>query len=192
MKKGFMMTFALLLVAVGAYYVSGTYARYTEQVTSVGTATIAKWGFTDDNPATFEIKLDETNLDATTLVNERIAPGTTGTFDIAINNATTETAVDVNITIAKENVPTNLKFYTDNTYTTEFSDTGLNATLAAKDAVGLTKTVYWKWVYNETPEATRDENDTTDGKAAGDMTVTLTIVGTQAKPSTTAYTYGWK
>ncbi len=190
MKKGLIITIALLLIVVGAYFVSGTYARYTEQVKREATATVAKWDFTTDNPTDFSIDLTET-YDASTLVDGKIAPGTKGKFDIVLKNAKTETAVDVNVAIAKENVPTNLKFYTDNTFATEFTAAELNAVLKAKDATGLTKTIYWKWDYNNTADATKDGQDTTDGKAAKTMKVTLTITGTQKAPGATAVASAW-
>lgn len=191
MKKGFLMTFALLLVAVGAYFVSGTYARYTEKVTREGSATVAKWDFATDNAdSTLTIKLDET-YDASTLVSGKIAPGTSGSFDVVLVNPTTETAVDVNVKITKENVPQNLKFYSDSSYTTELTETELNATLKANDSTGLKKTIYWQWPYNTDANTTVDTQDTADGKAAKTMSISLDITGTQKVPGTTAVASQW-
>jgi len=193
MKKGFAMTLALLLVAVGACFVSMTYARYTENISREGTASVAKWAFTEDNPAgNLTIKLDET-YDATSLVSGKIAPGTSGSFDIELSNATTETAIDVTVAMEKQNIPTNLKFYTDEGCTEELTTDELTAVIAAKGSLDK-KTIYWKWAYNTTADETIDGQDTANGKASEEnrtMSVKLTITGTQQAPSTTAVTSAW-
>ena len=84
-KNAVLVFVLLLLVAVSAMMVASTYAKYTSTVTGTGSATVAKWAFTDDNTNTdLTIKLDET-YDASTLVAERIAPGTSGEFMIEID-----------------------------------------------------------------------------------------------------------
>ena len=45
-SKKIAVILVLMLVAVGAYFVSGTYAKYTSTVTGTGTGTVAKWEWT--------------------------------------------------------------------------------------------------------------------------------------------------
>ncbi len=189
MKKGFLIILALILVVIGAYFVSETYARYTESILNSGSATVAKWAFGADNSdTTLKINLNE-GYHASTLAENKIAPGTSGSFVIALSNENTEVAVDVTVAITKENAPHNLKFYTDAACNNELGDT-LTAVIAAGEKLE-DKTIYWKWDYNNTADTAIDEKDTENGKEALTMTVGLAITGTQKTSSATEITTGW-
>ena len=119
-------------------------------------------------------------------------------LSININNATTETGVDFTVklgTVTGE-VPTNLKFYKDNTYasTSEITPgTGtITGQVAALDGTGVDVTIYWQWVYETGTVtdgiATGDAADTLDGEAAASLTIPITITGVQTPPSATAIT----
>lgn len=187
-SKSMLIVILLLLVAIATVYVGGTYAKYTETVSGNGTATVAKWDFTTDNTiSTLNINFSQT-YDPTTLVAQKIAPGTSGSFAISLKNTNTETGVDFTLALGSiQNVPTNLKFYKDDTYATEITPgTGtITGQLKAKDATGINVPVYWKWEYQTTDG---DDEDTTDGKAAKELTIPVTITGTQVAPSATAIT----
>lgn len=189
-RKSLVLMTLLLLVGLTSGYVAGTYAKYTSEIEgNEGTAVVAKWNFDEENNAdtTIVINLAKTYAPAT-LVENRIAPGTEGSFAITLTNATTETGVDYTISFEKATgVPTNLKFYEDNTYTTELdiaSDT-IEGSLKPKDATGNTVTIYWKWAYETT---NGDTDDTTNGKNGGEngtkLTLPITITGIQTTPAT--------
>ena len=186
-RKGFLALLLLLLVGVTSYYVSGTYAKYVGQVEGEGSATVAKWNFETDNAdVDFEVNLAE-NYDASTLTVERIAPGTKGSFDLALVN-TSEVGVDFTVTLGTvTNAPKNIKFYTDAAMTDELTPgTGtITGQIAAEDSTGLTVTIYWAWAYET---ANGDADDTTDGEAAKTLTIPVTVDGVQTTPSTTAIT----
>ena len=185
-RNAILLLVLLLLVAISASYIAGTYAKYTSEIKdNNGTATVAKWAFdTDNTTQTLTINLDET-YDPTTLVAERIAPGTQGSFEIALVNTNTETGV--NWTLALKSItdkPTNLKFYKDSSYSTELvpgTDT-ITGQLKAKDSTGLSVPIYWKWAYETDAIATNDPKDTTDGKAAKTLTIGVDITGVQTEP----------
>ena len=188
-KKSLIVIALLILVGITSGYVASTYAKYTSTISGRnGTATVAKWAFDTDNASTsLTVALDKT-YDASTLVANKIAPGTEGSFDIQVSNANTE--VGVNYTIALNsitNLPTNMKFYADRsgsagayTYSNEITPgTGtITGTLAPK-AAATTKTVYWKWAYETT---NGDAADTTDGGSANTLTIGVDITGTQVQP----------
>ena len=185
-RNAILLLVLLLLFAISASYIAGTYAKYTSEIKdNNGTATVAKWAFdTDNTTQTLTINLDET-YDPTTLVAERIAPGTQGSFEIALVNTNTETGV--NWTLALKSItdkPTNLKFYKDSSYSTELvpgTDT-ITGQLKAKDSTGLSVPIYWKWAYETDAIATNDPKDTTDGKAAKTLTIGVDITGVQTEP----------
>lgn len=190
-KKSLMIIVLLLLVGLTTGYVASTYAKYTGQVTGSGTATVAKWAFETDNATqTLTITLNPT-VHASTLVGGKIAPGTTGSFDVALVNTTSEVGVDFTLVLDSiTDKPTNLKFYKDNTYTTELTPgtTEVTGQLAAGDSTGVTVPIYWRWEYETSSIATNDPIDTQDGEDANTLTIGVTITGVQTAPSATAIT----
>ena len=191
-KKSLLVVALLLLVGITSGYVASTYAKYTSQITdNNGTATVAKWAFSTDNPTkTLTINFSGT-YDASTLVAGKIAPGTSGSFNIALKNTNTETGVDWTIKLnSVTGKPTNLKFYKDSEHTTEITPgTGtITGQLAAGDSTGLSVPIYWAWEYETSQIATNDPLDTTDGEAASALTIGVDITGVQTAPSATAIT----
>ena len=191
MKLQLLIIVLLVLVGLTTGYVASTYAKYTSTVTGSGTATVAKWAFSTDNASqSITIALNPT-VHASTLVNGKIAPGTTGSFNIALVNTNSEVGVDFSIALDSiSNKPTNLKFYSDSTYTTELTPgtSTITGQLTAGDSTGVTVPVYWRWEYETSSIATNDPIDTADGEAANTLTIGVTITGTQVAPSATAIT----
>ena len=169
-RKGLVIVL-LLLFGLTAGYIAATYAKYAGTFNGSGNVTVAKWAFEDDNSdQTFTIDLDKT-YDADTLVNGKIAPGTSGSFVIELSNENTEVGVDYTITLGNTtNKPTNLTFNGGGTYT---------GTLTPGET-GKEVTITWEWPYETTDG---DAADTTDGEAANTMTVNATITGVQVEPT---------
>ncbi len=191
-KKGLVVVALLLLVGISTSKVAGTYAKYTGSVEKEGTMTVAKWAFDDDNKAsTMSVNLTKT-ADATTLVDDKIAPGTEGSFSININNANSETGVNFEVSVGEiTNAPKNLVFYADAAMTQVLdADHKLTGTIVANDSTGVDAKIYWKWAYEQADVASGDTDDTTAGKAATSLTIPVVITGVQAQPSTSAITTG--
>ncbi len=187
-KKDRSMLLIVLLVLVGltSGYVSSTYAKYTSTIEKDSSATIAKWSFDEENSDTNLIIDFASTYDPSTLVENRIAPGTAGSFSIALTNAETETGVDYTLSFGQaQGVPTNLKFYEDNSYSNEINITSdtLTGTLEPGDATGVEIKFYWKWAYET---ANGDAADTANGSAGGSggtkLVLPVTITGTQTTP----------
>jgi len=190
-KRSLMLTVLLVLVGLTSGYVASTYAKYTSTINGSGTMTVAKWAFATDNETqNYTISIAPT-AHASTLVANKIAPGTSGSFNVALNNENSEVGVDFTLALDSiTNVPHNLKFYKDNSYTTELvpgTDT-ITGQLTAGDATGLEVPIYWRWLYETDAIATNDPLDTEDGEAANTLTVGVTITGVQTVPSATAIT----
>lgn len=168
-KKKKLLVIALLLIfGLTLGYVANTYAKYTAQLNGSGDVSVAKWAFSEDNQnIDIEIDLDD-NIDASTLVDGKIAPGTSGSFDIVLSNTHSEVGVDFSITLTPTNAPTNLSFSTGNTITGK---------IAAGENITIPVTFSWPYVTTG-----GDAADTADGIAAEDMTITASIVGTQVEP----------
>ena len=192
-KRNVVLAAVLLGVAatVGTIGVT-TFAKYKSQLGNVSSnVTVAKWAFDTDNSShNYTFSLANTYT-ASTLVSNRIAPGTQGSFVFSLNNANGETGVEYTIEMAKNaGTPANLKFYSDSSCTTELTGTNSNTLTGHLDpgASATTVTVYWKWAYETgSTTAENDSNDvidTSNGVAANadGMTVTATITGVQSEP----------
>lgn len=197
-KRNYALVVALLFVTVlTGVVVFNTVAKYTSTVTKNGNVTVAKWNFATDNAGdTYTISIAPTAA-TSTLVNGKIAPGTNGSFDIAIVNTNSEVGAEVtvalgNVTAANSGtVPSGLKFYSDNAFQNEITPGTFTKTgkLSAGDATGLTTTIYWQWAYEV--DAAGNTADTTAGESGASLTIPVTITGTQLNPNTASFTSAW-
>ena len=179
-KKSLYLVIALLLVVgVSIRYVAGTYAKYTSTLNASGTATVAKWAFTDDNTSTALTLNLTTSVNATSLVSGKIAPGTEGNFALNLSNATSDVGVQFTISFADTtNVPSNLVLKYDGTSFNPSTGT-ITGTIAKGGSISIP--IDWEWPYSTS--AANDDLDTTDGENAATMTLTANITGVQTNPT---------
>lgn len=125
-----------------------TYSKYTNVVSGDGETQVAKWSF-KVNEQTEEfatIKLADT-YDASTLTKGKIAPGTSGSFDINIDATGAEVGVKYVVNFEDEtNKPTNLIFKSGNksASTIEELEEVLTGTINADDT-NKTRTLTVEW-----------------------------------------------
>lgn len=175
-SMGATLLVVLLLIVTIVSLVLATYAwaKYTTTVDGNATAVVAKWNVTGNSTDLTWTK------EFTHVVADRLAPGTNGTIPVSLEINDTEVDVQYTITlVSATNKPTNLKFYTDSTKTTEITvgGTAYTGTIAVGgDAVS--EGIYWDWPY----ESGNDAIDTTEGQAAATMEVVLKIDAVQVKP----------
>lgn len=172
----------IVLVLVGTW----AFSKYTTDLTGTGSATVAKWSFQSNEGTTTltTVSLVDTTLNSK-VVDGKIAPGTDGTFDIGIDASGSEVAVDYTVEISNlKNCPTNLKFYSDSSFTNEI--TAVDGVYTVEGSIALaavdtavTVPIYWQWPYETTDG---DGIDTTEGEAAATMTFDVKVTGTQADP----------
>lgn len=210
MKKKKLSLFVLLFViAITGVFVVGTYAKYTSEISKAGTAQVAAWNFATDNAGTELTFGIPATADANTLVANRIAPGTSGSFTINVKN-TSEVGADVTLALQSiENKPSNLKFYKTRTgegttaspyaYSNELTPgDATNGVITGKLAAGTTADIpvkfYWVWAYETTDDKTvaaNDVDDTSDGETHANLSVTVKVTGTQIEPGTTVSNWGF-
>ncbi len=188
--KPIVVLLALLLITAIVFSMYA-YAKYKTTLTGNGTATVAKWSFKVNGQTQTipDIDLTQTMDTHNNVAEGKIAPGTSGHFDLELDATGSEVSIDYNIKLAITEKPTNLKFYLDNTYETEITET--EGTLNVSGSIPLEtidtpliKTIYWQWPYetgvteNEVKE--NDKTDTID--SAKKVTMTITVTGTQRNP----------
>ena len=195
-KKAIIVIVLLVLLGITTGYVSSAYAKYASEISdNQGTVTVAKWAFTTDNAVqTLTINLADT-YHASTLGSGRIAPGTAGSFNVAVKNGTSETGVDFTVklnSISGTTIPANLKFYKDSGYTTELTPgtSTITGQLTAGDSTGVSVPIYWRWEFGSSNDVSDSVNvaDTTAGTAGSSLTIGVDITGVQTQPSATAIT----
>ena len=189
--KPIVVVLALLLVTAIAFSMYA-YAKYKTTLTGNGTATVAKWSFKVNGQTQTipDIDLATTMKKVNNVAENKLAPGTEGSFDLNLDATGSEVAIDYNIKLAVTEKPTNLRFYTDSSYTKEIASTdgvmNVSGVMSLEEVKTIqTKTIYWKWAYQtgDTDEAKKanDKIDTDDSKKSVTMTITVTV--TQRNPS---------
>jgi len=165
----------LLIVMAALIALSGTYAKYTTEVTGTSTATVAKFavgGVTSDSFKLFETILDtKDEKTETDVLAGKIAPGTSGQFAVTLTNAS-EVAVTYDLKFVASNTTLPIEYSLDGQ--TYKSAAELNATGITLAEGNTDVTVYWRW-----PFEGNDDTDTTLGQNPVDLTVTTTVTFTQ-------------
>lgn len=186
------MALVLLVTLLAVILVSGTYAKYTTAVSAKDTATVARWNITlngedisKGTQKTLKLGLFDTINDTDFTSEEsdvtagKIAPGTTGQFEIAklINNSDVNAQYKITYSIDNNNnIP--LEFSKDkNAADSEgksLSDFSMNnfEALSKDSTEGVsTGTIYWRWKF----ERNDDSADTDFGINTPEVVVTATI-----------------
>ena len=182
-----------MLLAIAVSFFGGqTFSKYVTEVKGAGTANVASWSFkVNENEEQIQNITLASTIDNETLIDNKIAPGTEGGFDIKIDGTGSDVGIDYKIAFSNEqNKPTNLVFtYEGQTYNSilEIAEAA-NGTINADDE-NKVKTVHidWEWAYetgaNSTDIAANDIIDTQDGKNITNYTFDVTVTGTQVMPN---------
>ncbi len=190
-KKKVLIVLAILVMVVLAFIGGQAYAKYVSEVRGEGTAEVATWSFkvNGQNEQVEEINLAST-CDNETLVGNKIAPGTSGSFNIIVDATESEVGINYNIAFTEEeNKPQNLKFIYNDTEYNSIKDLGndLSGTINANDEEKtITLNIKWKWDYetgsNPGEVTTNDLIDTQDAQRIQNYTFDVVVTGTQVEP----------
>lgn len=181
------------IVAVGSYFVAGTYAKYTSEINGYDDVNVAKWSWTINNTDidtyakstaanayTFDLLDTVKDSDGTSTESDvdtdLLAPGMTGQFDIDIANKSEVNATyAVEFTETQTNLPTGvtripMEYSTDGgtTWNTTIASSNIAATNIAMKTGTAKVTVKWRWAYQVQDDgsnpATYATRDTIDTK----------------------------
>ena len=190
-KKIAWLVICVLLAIILSFMVGKTFAKYVSEVKGAGTAEIANWVFKVNGK---EDVVQNVNLLSTynneTLINNKVAPGTSGSFNIVVDATGSEVGVEYAIQFLNESEkPQNLVFiYEDKQYATiQDLEKDLSGTINANDENKIrTITINWEWQY-ETGENANEINqndivDTNNAKQLENYTFDIHVNGTQVMP----------
>ena len=165
-----------------------TYAKYITSENATGQAEVAKWAFelVKDGEQTKTINLADT-VDNDTLVNGKIAPGTSGVILIGVDATGAEVDLEYTIEFANEqNKPNNMTFiYMGKQYKT-LSEIVMKGTIAHDEEARTDEiAVIWQWGYEtgSTTEEKANNNalDTQDAETITEYTFDIIATATQSE-----------
>lgn len=190
LSKKILMSVLLAIIIICAI-IKGTNSKYVSDITGDGVADVAKWSFSvnDGTESIKTINLTET-YDKSTLIDGKIAPGTSGSFDLVIDATGAEVGIEYKVDFKNEtNKPTNLKFTYENETFSSLDDYEeyFTGTINASDTNRTrTLTVMWEWPYETGSETNtvsqNDTVDTNDGLNDLDYTFDVVVTGKQVVP----------
>ena len=190
-KKKVLIVLAILAVVLLAFIGGQVYAKYVSEVRGEGIAEVATWSFKVNGQ---QEQVEAINLASTcdneTLVDNKIAPGTSGSFNIIVDATGSEVGINYDIAFTEEeNKPQNLKFeYNDTEYNSiKDLEDDLSGTINANDE-NKTRTlnVKWKWDYETGSDSeeisSNDLIDTQDALKIQNYSFDVIVTGTQVEP----------
>lgn len=175
-----------------AFFIGRALNPYSTSVKGENTAEIATWNFKINGQ---KEQIQTINLASTynneTILDHKIAPGTSGSFHIILDATDSNVGINYNINFLEErNKPNNLKFiYEDTEYNSiKELDNCLSGIIHANDEnKSRTLNIQWKWDYetgsNEEEISKNDRVDTEDLQKIRNYTFTIYITGTQLEPN---------
>ncbi len=189
-KKKVLISLCILLVIILGLIGGSVIAKYQSQIIAQGNVDVARWVFTlNGNSTSYKTIKINSNYDASTLVNGKIAPGTQGSFDIVLDATGSEVGVEYAVTFMNEKYkPTNMKFIFDNQEYDSLKaiESNLTGTIDANaTSKKVTYTINWLWDY-ETEDQNQiqanDKIDTNEGTIGAIYSFDVVATGTQVMP----------
>lgn len=190
-KKKIIFVIIVLSSIIMSFICGQVYAKYMSMLNGQGTADIASWSFkVNDNDEKIQTISLKSTVNNETLINNKIAPGTKGMFQIKLDATDAEVGINYKIVFENEkSKPTNLKFEYENKLYNSISElqSVLIGTINANDNEKIKNIIInWYWPYETGTTAkeinANDNIDTQNGKMLDNYTFDVVITGTQVNP----------
>ena len=192
-KKKVILIISVFLCIILSFIGGQSYSKYVSEVRGDGMAEVATWSFkvNGQKEQVQTIQLEST-CDHETLDKHKIAPGTSGSFNIIVDGTSSNVGIHYHIKFTNESTkPTNLKFSYDNYEYSSINELEsiLSGTIQANEEEKIrTLTIHWQWPYetgnNEIEIANNDKIDTQDAQNIATYTFNVMVSGTQIEPKT--------
>lgn len=190
-RKKALLVASIISIIILSFIGGQTYSKYVSEVRGDGLAEVATWSFKVNGQ---QQQAQTINLASTcneeTLLDNKIAPGTSGSFNIIVDGTDSDVGINYKIKFLNEtSKPNNLKFKYQNTEFNSISELqeSLSGTINANDK-DKTKTlnIEWEWKYETgntgTEIASNDKIDTDNAKAISQYKFNVIVSGTQVEP----------
>lgn len=191
-KKIFLVVAILSCVAI-SFLGGHSYSKYVSEVRGDGMAEIATWSFkvNGQKEEVQTIQLVST-CNNETLINNKIAPGTNGSFNIIVDGTGSDVGINYNVQFTNESTkPQNLIFTYDGQEYSSITEleSDLSGVINANDEnKEKTLTINWEWPYetgnSEIEIAQNDKIDTQNAQEIAKYTFNVIVSGTQVMPQT--------
>ncbi len=156
---------ALIIIIAAGY----TFSKYYQAINGSASTQIAAWSF--------KANAGENNESVTDIVlkngtEEKIAPGSKGTFKIKVDSLGSDVDVKYHVDVKKETLPSNMIFYIvgeeEEFYTSldEFAKAKLTGTLLKDGSQSKVYNIGWEWPFETVDEITNILLDSADLLAA--------------------------
>lgn len=190
-KKKIIVTGAILLCIIISFIGGKTYSKYVSEVRGDGMAEVATWSFKVNGQ---KEQVQTINLISTcnneTLIDNKIAPGTEGNFNIVVDGTGSDVGIDYKIQFLNQtDKPNNLKFIYENVEYNSIAEleNNLSGTINANDETKIkTLEIKWKWNYetgtNENEILENDKIDTKDAELIRNYEFDIVVSGIQVVP----------
>lgn len=192
-KKKIILAIAIISCIILSFIGGQSYSKYVSEVNGEGMAEVATWSFkvNEGKEEVQTIPLTST-CNNETLVNNKIAPGTSGNFNIMVDGTGSDVGIHYEIKFTTEsNKPANLKFIYEGQEYHSISEleNNLSGNIYANEE-NKTKVheINWKWDYetgnNENEIASNDKIDTQNAQDIATYQFNVIVSGTQIAPQT--------
>lgn len=191
-KKKILVIVAVLSAIIVSFMGGQSFSKYVSQVKGQAQMEVARWSFlvNGEEESIQNMQLGST-CDDETLLDNKIAPGTQGNFNIEIDATGSEVGIQYHVTFEeKSQKPRNLIFiYNKSTYANlQDLEVALEGVIDANDETKkISIPIQWKWEYetgnDEELRETEDREDTEDGKMLQNYNFDIIVTGTQLPPS---------
>ena len=190
-KKKIVIVIGIISSIIVAFIGGQSFSKYVSEIKGYGNAEIATWSF-KVNGGTQEIQTIKlvSTYNNETLTQNKVAPGTQGSFDIVVDGSGSDVGIDYYIKFANETTkPNNLKFIYNNQKYDNISqlENLLSGTINTQDENKIkTYTIKWEWLYETgNDDAEIENNDIVDTQNAKDIinySFDVAVSGTQVIP----------
>ena len=185
-KKKIILAIAILSCIILSFIGGQSYSKYVSEVRGEGMAEVATWSFkvNGQKEQVQTIQLAST-CNNETLIDNKIAPGTSGSFNIIVDGTGSDVGINYDIKFTTETTkPSNLKFmYKGQEYNSigELEEQ-LSGSIYANDKDKTkTLTIDWQWKYET---GSNERIDTQNAQDIATYQFNVIVSGTQIAPQT--------
>lgn len=188
LEKKVLIISIIVIISVISFFIGTLFNKYNTSIKGEGLAELATWNFKVNNKKEQIQSIDlVSTINNETILDSKLAPGTSGSFNIIIDATDTQVGIKYNInSIEETNKPHNLKFiYEEKEYNSlkELQEK-LSGTIYANDINKVrTLKILWKWDYETGSTAeeikVNDLLDTEDAQNIQNYKFTICVSGEQ-------------